>query len=344
MEKSALVSVIIPVFNTASYLPQTLDSVRNQTYENLEILVIDDGSTDESGNISDDYSHKDKRIRVIHAENKGLSSARNMGMSHAEGVFVSFIDSDDWIEPQTIELMLSAAVQTNADVVVANSSAEYIGKSVHSFYVEEKVVLLQGQDILSAYVDGRLRDVVWNKLYSNSCLDLLQFPEGHNYEDVVVTVRLMKHLSEHGGVVAKIPDELFHQRIRKTSISHARTFSTIADCWEAYRDKFDGLPKYQEQLIPGCVGAIGKMWPNYGGFSKEEKEKAVIILTEMHNFSRTLRCQIMSGNYSRYIKRTCLISQSRSKMLMWLIYHGGRICRVLKKSESALFDRYHRSG
>lgn len=338
MEKSTLVSIIIPVFNTASYLPQTLDSVLHQTYEKLEILVIDDGSTDESGNICDDYSRKDRRLRVIHTENKGLSVARNMGMKHAEGVFVSFVDSDDWIEPQTIEILLSTAVQTNADVVVAASITEYVDRSVHNLQAEDKVVLLQGQDILSAYVDGRLRDVVWNKLFSNSCLDLLQFPEGHNYEDVVVTVRLMKHLSEHGGVVAKISDELFHQRVRKTSISHTRTFSTVVDCWCAYRDKFDELPIYQKQLIPGCIGAIGKMWPNYGGFSKEEKEKAITTIMEMQDFSRSHCRQIMRGNYNRYIKRTCLISQSRSKLLMWFFYHGGRFFRILRNSEKMMFD------
>ena len=98
-----LVSVIIPVYNVSRYLPQCFDSVTSQTYRNLEIIVIDDGSTDDSGIICDQYAEKDDRIHVIHTDNRGLASARNLGLENVSGEYISFIDSDDWIEPHAID-------------------------------------------------------------------------------------------------------------------------------------------------------------------------------------------------------------------------------------------------
>ncbi len=337
-ENSVLVSIILPVFNTETYLTEAITSVLHQTYENLEIIIINDGSTDSCGKICDKIAKRDNRIHVIHTENNGLSVARNIGLHHARGSFFLFVDSDDWIDPRTIEIMLNSALQTKADVVVAESITEYVDRSVHNPQVEDRVQVYNGSSILSAYVDGKVRDVVWNKLFANSCYPLLQFPHAHNYEDVDVTWRLMKYLTDHRGTVVKIPDELFHQRMRKSSISHGRSFCTILDCWNAYYNKFNGLPEYKEQLIPGCIGAIGKMWPNYNGFSKEEKKRAVVTIREMQSFSRTYRHQIFFGNYNRYIKEMCLISQSSSSILLWLIHHGGRVRRMLRKTEESMFE------
>lgn len=100
-----LVSVVVPVYNVSSYLEQCLDSVVNQTYKNLEIILVDDGSTDDSGAICDRYAEKDSRIQVIHKENGGLSSARNVGLERITGEWALFIDSDDWIELNTLELL-----------------------------------------------------------------------------------------------------------------------------------------------------------------------------------------------------------------------------------------------
>ena len=122
-----LVSVIIPVYNVSRYLPQCFDSVISQTYRNLEIIVIDDGSTDDSGSICDQYAEKDDRIHVIHTDNRGLASARNLGLENVSGEYISFIDSDDWIEPQTIEMRIGAALETEADIVNARYCSEYMG-------------------------------------------------------------------------------------------------------------------------------------------------------------------------------------------------------------------------
>ena len=111
-----LVSIIVPVYNAERYLHRCIDSVLAQTYTNFELLLINDGSKDNSGEICDKYAVKDSRIRVFHKENGGVSSARNMGIDEAKGEWLSFIDSDDWIEPTMYEKMLQELIGNNADI------------------------------------------------------------------------------------------------------------------------------------------------------------------------------------------------------------------------------------
>lgn len=117
MENQALISVIIPVYNVEQYLCECVDSVINQTYKNLEIILVDDGSTDSSGKICDDYAEKDTRITVIHQKNGGLSEARNTGLSESDGKYIYFLDSDDYIAPDTLETLIVIAEKDNSDIV-----------------------------------------------------------------------------------------------------------------------------------------------------------------------------------------------------------------------------------
>ena len=127
-----MVSVIIPVYNVSRYLPQCLESVLNQTYKELEIIIVNDGSTDDSGLNCEEYAGKDSRIRVFHTEHRGLAASRNLGIDNAKGSFILFVDSDDWIELHTIDTLVRTSVRTGADVVVARNCFEYVGKTVHS--------------------------------------------------------------------------------------------------------------------------------------------------------------------------------------------------------------------
>ena len=119
-----MISVIVPVYNVKPYLRKCLDSIINQSYRDLEILIIDDGSTDGSGDICDEY-RKDDRIKVFHTENRGLSAARNLGLDSASGDWIGFVDSDDWIEPDMYEVLIRKGEETGADVVECGSLFEY---------------------------------------------------------------------------------------------------------------------------------------------------------------------------------------------------------------------------
>ena len=120
-----LVSVIVPVFNVEKFLEKCVSSITNQTYKNLEILLVDDGSTDNSGTICDNFSKNDNRLKVFHKKNGGLSDARNYGIERATGSYIMFIDSDDWIENDTIELLLDKTIEEKSDIVVFGISKDY---------------------------------------------------------------------------------------------------------------------------------------------------------------------------------------------------------------------------
>ena len=340
MNKEApLVSVIIPVYNVRTYLPQCLESVINQSYRNLEILIIDDGSTDGSGRICDQYARKDERIRVFHTENRGLASARNPGLEQIHGEYISFLDSDDWMELHAIETMLSTMFQTGSDIVAALSCREYMGKTSWSRYVLKSIQLFHGQDILPAFAQGLFGgNAVWSKLYRADLFASLRFPNGHNYEDVAISWKIMKELAAVGGTVSLLPDVLSHIRMRQTSITHTKSMTNLLDCWEANQAKYEALPEYQAQLLPACIMAAGQMWVHYQTFTKEERALARITMARMQGFSRTHFYQILHGKYSLHVKLSCLITQWNHPILMHLAHHGNKVRKLFTESRPKLYD------
>ena len=336
--EAPLVSVIIPVYNVSRYLSQCLESVIRQTYEHLEIILIDDGSTDGSGRICDAFAQQDPRIKVLHTENHGLSCARNLGMKHVSGAFLAFIDSDDWIEPQTIETLMETAMVTGADIVTGGVKKEYREKTVRDPRLDRKIEVFSGQDILSAYGHGIIRIAAWNKLYRITCFTGIRFPDGHNYEDGMTTCRLMKRLAENNGRVAALAEELFHFRMRKSSISHTRSFSNIADFWAAYRERFELMPDYQKEFIVPCLMAIGRMWTYFSTFSQNEKEKAADIILDMQSFSKRHFRQVLRGRYSWRMKMLCFVVLFRSSFVMRICCWAGKLRRACTEKKYTMFD------
>lgn len=333
-----LVSIIIPVYNISRYLPQCLDSVISQTYQNIEIIMINDGSTDDSGSICDQYAQRDGRIHVFHTPNRGPGAARNLGLENARGQFVSFIDSDDWIGPQTIETLLGAAQETEADIVIARYCFEYVGETVHRPTGTEQFNIYRGRDILAAFSEGRFGNVVWDKIFRADCFSDIRFPDGHTYEDVAVTCRIMKKLSENGGSIIALPDELYHFRVRKSSLSHTWTFNNINDCWKSFFAKYKDLPDYQENLLDECFEPIRRMWLSFCGYSKEEKAEAERTIREMQAYSKKNFSKVMKGNYSKLTKVSCMLSQSRSTPAMWIGYCGSKLRQGLEFRKHKMYE------
>lgn len=187
-----LISVIIPVYNVEKYLSQCINSILNQTIKNLEIILVDDGSLDDSGNICDEFSKKDNRIVVIHKENNGLSSARNAGLEIAKGNYVCFVDSDDWLDENMYETLLKLIKDTNSDI----SCCRFF-KTADS---EEKIPSINDEIIQSFnnieglsnfYTDLYTQTVVaWNKLYARKLFDNVIYPIGKIHEDEGTTYKL----------------------------------------------------------------------------------------------------------------------------------------------------------
>ncbi len=188
-EQAHLISVIVAAYNIEAYVERGIRSICAQTYRNLEIIVVDDGSVDETGHICDKMAAEDKRIRVIHKPNGGLADARNVGMAQSTGAYIGFVDGDDWIDPDMYERMLGALLEQQADAAVCRYRQVYRDHTEDGSV--DRAVLFEGQEALQCYVEEReeyaIQNAAWNKLYRREILDGLSFPGGKWYEDILFT-------------------------------------------------------------------------------------------------------------------------------------------------------------
>lgn len=192
-----IVSVIVPVYNVENYLEKCLESISNQLYKKIEILVIDDGSTDSSGYIADSYKQKDDRVTVLHQSNGGLSSARNSGLDIATGNYVCFIDSDDWIEPDFITLLLQGIEMYNADISVVKlkkiSDYQKIEETTET--VTSWEALSRNEAMKNLFTNNKIGYSANNKLFKRSLFSTIRFPKGFLMEDKATTYRLINESS-----------------------------------------------------------------------------------------------------------------------------------------------------
>lgn len=213
------ISVIIPVYNVERYIRRCLSSVMDQTYRNLEIILVDDGSTDDSGNICDVTASSDDRIIVIHQDNKGLSEARNTGLDNATGRFIFFCDSDDSLMPDALEKMLLRLKRDHADVVACGYENVYEENEA-----ERRVTatdLRPGrwsgrQSVIQMMRGNNVCSVAWNKLYKKTLFDGIRFPIGVRNEDEATVYKCLYK----AGIVSYMPDPLYNYYQRAESIMH----------------------------------------------------------------------------------------------------------------------------
>lgn len=227
MTKEPLISIVIPMYNVAKYLPRCLASVTGQTYKNIEIILVDDGSTDGSGSIADDFAKKDKRAQVIHQKNRGLSAARNAGLKKATGEYIAFIDSDDYVEPEYVEKLYLLASKYDADVATCQFEP----------FSEEKLKLKKTPVWPQSVMTGRESVVdmlanarpayIWISLFKRSLFidHGITFPEGRTYEDVATRFQLQYFASK----VAFTNEKLYHYLMRRDSITGVRFSKTRFD-------------------------------------------------------------------------------------------------------------------
>lgn len=251
-----MISVIVPVYNVEPYLRKCLESVLNQTYRDLEILIIDDGSTDNSGQICDEYK-KDERVRVLHTENRGLSAARNLGLDEANGDWIGFVDSDDWIEPDMYEVLLRKAEETGADVVECGCYTDYATTSDEHPAIQRMVSNIEA---VEALIKNEVRTQVWNKIWRSHLFTDIRFPEGHSFEDVATTYKLVGDATVTG-----VPENSYHWMQRKSSISQSHDQQNLIDYWIAHKKRYEDLKEIVSKetvaiLLQFCAYAIARTW------------------------------------------------------------------------------------
>lgn len=193
-----LISVIVAAYNIEKYLPRCLDSLVLQTYRALEIIVVDDGSTDATSGICDSYGEKYDNITVIHQANKGLSAARNAGLAVAGGDYIGYVDGDDFIEPDMYEAMLNACIEKNAEIAIC--TYRQIGDGADEIHSTGDIVELTREETLEIYISGsrqyHIYNSVWSKLFKKEVIQNILFREGRKSEDIIYSTMALTAASK----------------------------------------------------------------------------------------------------------------------------------------------------
>ena len=295
-----MISVIVPVYNTERRLCRCLDSICSQTFRELDIILIDDGSTDGSGQICDEYAGKDPRVRCLHMPHRGVSAARNRGIEEAataRSLYIAFVDGDDWIEPDMFERLLGLARECDADIAECGLVREYAGRRIRR-YPEAGVFRKAGEynlRALYALLSGRLHEGVTNKLWKAGCFRTVRFGEGRSCEDLALTYLLL----EKAETVAGISRGGYHYYMRKDSINHTHSLKMMTDLWAANRDKYFHI---RDTVVPAadaktgrellslqlknCVNAILRNWAWRWKQQPAGEEGQAAAVREMCGFSR----------------------------------------------------------
>ena len=228
MNKRPLISVIVPVWNVEDYIREAVESVLKQTEPRFELLLIDDGSTDGSGAILDEYAVKDPRVKVFHTENRGVSAARNRGMDEARGEWLFFLDGDDWLEEDALETLLARSV--GMDLVAARHETDgtpFTGVTTPTVFDMSRAT----PEMLAELRRSRLGMVVWNRLYRKSRVSL-RFNEDMDYsEDVAFITELIPGLEK----ICCIPEVTYHYRRRRGSAVTRLNYSDFENRRRAFR-------------------------------------------------------------------------------------------------------------
>lgn len=235
-KNNELISVIIPVYNVEPYVKRCIDTVLNQTYKNIEIIIVDDGSTDNSGKICDEYKNKDNRVIVIHKENGGLSDARNTGIENCKGKYIVFVDSDDYIETTMVEKLYNDIKSSNADISICGI---YVSENDT---IKEKVTPKKSFSISGntkydyIYNEYSLQTIVaWNKLYKRSIFKKIRYEKGRVHEDEIIICDILNNAKK----ISYMLEPLYYYIKRPGSISMRFSINSYNDMVYALEKRYN---------------------------------------------------------------------------------------------------------
>ena len=250
-----LISVIVPVYNVEAFLGECLESLIKQTYSNIEIILIDDGATDNSGEICDMYAERHENIKVIHTKNQGVSAARNEGMRHAKGQYIGFVDSDDWVEPDMFEILHDVLIKENADYSVCRMINEFQQTSEFKRNNVENYQLVDRENAFKLMIEDKgFYGYVCNKLFVRDKMHKLEFNENLTICEDIEFVAKYTRTTER---VAYITEQLYHYRHIEQSATgnfkYNKKHLSILDAYEKI------IPIYLEN----CKSYVLKLYRNY---------------------------------------------------------------------------------
>lgn len=284
-----LISIVVPVYNVEKYLKKCVDSICCQTYRNLEIILVDDGSPDHCGEMCDEWTKLDDRIVVVHKPNGGLSDARNAGIDIAKGKYISFIDSDDWIRNDYIENLYK--VLTLYDTEYSECSFQYVmenGELINSLKDSKSTTLFENKEALCELMRSEvLHTSAWGKLYKKELFDSNRYPKGKLFEDIPVTYDII--LS--GAKVAYIESASYFYLFRETAISKMCFSPKRMDAAEfmeaAMKKAVSRYSGFKEQAELALFRTYYTIWLS---FSREQKESQyyIIVCNKLKEYRKTV--------------------------------------------------------
>ncbi len=247
-------SIIIPVYNVEFQLRRCLDSVLYQKYENIEIILVNDGSTDNSLKICNEYCLKDSRIILINKLNGGLSSARNAGIERASGNIIFFIDSDDWVSDDFCSCTISAFLKHDVDIVIFGFNI-VTGKHVRKFVAKKSGLITKEDAINGLLVDKDIRNYAWNKAYKAELFKNIRYPEGKTFEDVATTFKVFDKASSF----YIIDKPLYNYEIRVNGISTKwwKSEKKINDYFDVRCEQYDYIKNRLPNLMGNATSSVG---------------------------------------------------------------------------------------
>lgn len=285
-----LISVIVPIYNVEKYLARCVDSIVNQTYKNLEIILVDDGSPDRCPQMCDDYAEKDSRIKVVHKKNGGLSDARNAGMAVATGKYISFIDSDDYVSDDFFECLLDVMNKENSDIVECSVVKFYEDNRFDEFSDDLSVKTYDTQDAMSALIaENPFHQHVWNKLYKIELVKDIPYAVGKLNEDEFWTYQVFGRANK----VARLNKTMYYYFQRNSSIMGVGYNIRRLDALEgkANRQKYieNNFPDLSTQakidLYGSCMFAYQSVLKFMSGADKKKALELIRKYRKMYNLS-----------------------------------------------------------
>ena len=245
-----MISIIVPVYKVEKYLPRCIESILNQTYKDLELILIDDGSPDNCPQICDEYAKKDSRIVVLHQKNKGVSAARNAGLNLAKGEYIGFVDPDDFVVPEMYETMSGEMERQQVELAICGY--DYFDENgnvdIKRLYKSRENELLTQKEIMNRFSDmpPSIRHGVWNKLFKKNLLHEIRFIEGlHSSEDVFFLNEYVLRVKK----AVMIHQPFYKNTVREGSATHGGlSIESLADSFRAHDKMYNDVIQYYPEL------------------------------------------------------------------------------------------------
>ncbi|EOU1115907.1 glycosyltransferase [Clostridium perfringens] len=279
------VSIIVPIYKVERYINKCLDSIINQSYKNIEIILVDDGSPDNCGKISDNYAKKDSRIKSLHKENGGLSDARNYGMKYATGDYILFVDSDDWLKRNFVETLVNIAIKSKADIVQSGFYYTYEDHLLYDdrYYSENmNYIELNTQELMKELViNERVKNFAWGKLYKKSLINDIPFKKGVLFEDVFWAHKVMDRVNKY--IICHKP--MYYYLQRNDSIVSTYTVRNL-DIVRGLKERHIFIEKNYSNLVNESYKIITKtiLLHYYLLSNNKEKDLDRLYRTELRNY------------------------------------------------------------